>query len=91
MLWRLLGADHPMEAHKLDSRAIYERGRSADAPEGCGEPGVVVEGRSARTSRRPPRPAGGWGEGRGCYPAPPELLMGIEPMTSSLPMRCSTS
>jgi enoyl-CoA hydratase/carnithine racemase len=34
MLWRMLGADHPMEAHKIDSRAIYERGRSADAREG---------------------------------------------------------
>ena len=34
MLWRMLGADHPMEAHKVDSRAIYERGRSADAREG---------------------------------------------------------
>ena len=34
MLWRMLGADHPMEAHKLDSRAIYARGASADAKEG---------------------------------------------------------
>src|SRR5436190_8668107 len=34
MLWRMLGADHPMEAHKIDSRAIYERGRSEDAREG---------------------------------------------------------
>ena len=34
MLWRLLGADHPMEAHKVDSKAIFERGRSADAIEG---------------------------------------------------------
>ena len=34
MLWRMLGADDPMEAHKIDSRAIYERGRSADAREG---------------------------------------------------------
>ena len=24
MLWKLLGADHPMEAHMVDSRAIYE-------------------------------------------------------------------
>ncbi len=24
MLWRMLGADHPMEAHKIDSRLIYE-------------------------------------------------------------------
>jgi enoyl-CoA hydratase/carnithine racemase len=34
MLWRMLGADHPMEAHKADSRGILERGRSADAKEG---------------------------------------------------------
>ncbi len=34
MLWRLLGASHPMEAHRVDSRALYERGRSADAREG---------------------------------------------------------
>jgi hypothetical protein len=27
-------ADHPMEAHRVDSRAISERGRSADAREG---------------------------------------------------------
>ncbi len=34
MMWKMLGADHPMEAHKIDSRAIYELGRSADAAEG---------------------------------------------------------
>ncbi|MFZ4603748.1 MAG: crotonase/enoyl-CoA hydratase family protein [Caulobacterales bacterium] len=34
MLWRMLGADHPMEAHKVDSRAIFERGKQADAREG---------------------------------------------------------
>lgn len=34
MMWRMLGADHPMEAHKIDSRGIYYRGRSADAKEG---------------------------------------------------------
>ena len=34
MMWRMLGADHPMEAHKVDSRAIYARGRTADAKEG---------------------------------------------------------
>jgi len=34
MLWRMLGADHPMEAHKVDSRAIYYTGKSADASEG---------------------------------------------------------
>jgi enoyl-CoA hydratase/carnithine racemase len=34
MLWRMAGADHPMEAHKADSRAIQSRGSSADAKEG---------------------------------------------------------
>jgi enoyl-CoA hydratase/carnithine racemase len=34
MLWRMLGADDPMEAHKVDSRAIWSRGRTADAKEG---------------------------------------------------------
>jgi enoyl-CoA hydratase/carnithine racemase len=34
MMWKMLGADHPMEAHKIDSRGIYYLGRSADAREG---------------------------------------------------------
>jgi enoyl-CoA hydratase/carnithine racemase len=34
LLWKMLGADHPMEAHKLDSRCIYYMGGSADAREG---------------------------------------------------------
>ncbi len=34
MLWRMAGADHPMEAHITDSRAIQSRGASADAREG---------------------------------------------------------
>ncbi len=34
MLWRMLGADHPMEAHRIDSRAIAALGRGADAREG---------------------------------------------------------
>jgi enoyl-CoA hydratase/carnithine racemase len=34
MLWRMLGAGHPMEAHRADSRAILLRGASADASEG---------------------------------------------------------
>ena len=34
MLWRMLGAAHPMEAHKVDSRGILARGRAADAREG---------------------------------------------------------
>jgi enoyl-CoA hydratase/carnithine racemase len=34
MLWHMLGASHPMEAHRADSRGIKERGRSADSKEG---------------------------------------------------------
>ncbi|MDE2083170.1 MAG: crotonase/enoyl-CoA hydratase family protein [Burkholderiales bacterium] len=34
MMWRMLGAGHPMEAHRVDSRAIFTRGASADAREG---------------------------------------------------------
>ncbi|MSO60185.1 MAG: enoyl-CoA hydratase [Ilumatobacteraceae bacterium] len=34
MLWRMLGASHPMEAHRVDSRGIKERGKSSDSREG---------------------------------------------------------
>ena len=34
LMWTMLGADHPMEAHKADSRAMVARGQSADAREG---------------------------------------------------------
>ena len=34
MMWRMLGASHPMEAHRLDSKAMFHRGRSADVKEG---------------------------------------------------------
>jgi enoyl-CoA hydratase/carnithine racemase len=34
MLWKMAGADHPMEAHKVDSRGIFARGSSADVKEG---------------------------------------------------------
>jgi enoyl-CoA hydratase/carnithine racemase len=34
MMWKMLGADHPMEAHKIDSRGIFYTGKSADANEG---------------------------------------------------------
>jgi enoyl-CoA hydratase/carnithine racemase len=36
MLWRMAGAADPMHAHRVDSRAIQARGRSADAREGVG-------------------------------------------------------
>ena len=34
MMWRMLGADHPMEAHIVDSAAIFDRGQTDDAREG---------------------------------------------------------
>jgi enoyl-CoA hydratase/carnithine racemase len=34
LLWRMAGADHPMAAHRADSRAVQARGASADAREG---------------------------------------------------------
>jgi enoyl-CoA hydratase/carnithine racemase len=34
MMWRMLGAEHPMLAHRADSRGMYSRGQSADAVEG---------------------------------------------------------
>lgn len=45
MLWRLLGADHPMEGHRLDSRCMAWTGRSADAYEGV----------TSFLEKRPPR------------------------------------
>ena len=34
MLWKMLSAPHPMDAHRLDSRAMVDRGASLDAKEG---------------------------------------------------------
>jgi enoyl-CoA hydratase/carnithine racemase len=34
MLWKMLGADHPMAAHRIDSRGIHFMGSSPDAREG---------------------------------------------------------
>ncbi len=49
MMWRMNGAAHPMEAHKLDSRAIVSRGQSADAQEGVNS---FLEKRAAHYSDR---------------------------------------
>lgn len=45
MMWRMLGADHPIEAHKIDSRGVYHLGRGQDAKEGV----------EAFLEKRPPR------------------------------------
>lgn len=34
MMWTMLGAEHPMLAHRADSRGMFARGQSADAREG---------------------------------------------------------
>jgi enoyl-CoA hydratase/carnithine racemase len=34
LLWDMLGEDHPMAAHRADSRAMFSRGQSEDAREG---------------------------------------------------------
>jgi enoyl-CoA hydratase/carnithine racemase len=45
MMWRGLGFSHPMEAHRVDSRGILARGRSADVAEGVSS---FLEKRPAR-------------------------------------------
>ena len=34
MMWRMLGAGHPMDAHKIDSRGVFAQGRGGDVTEG---------------------------------------------------------
>jgi enoyl-CoA hydratase/carnithine racemase len=50
MLWKMLGADHPMEAHQIDSKAVYWMGGSADAYEGVT---AFLEKRPAKFKMKP--------------------------------------
>ena len=50
LIWQMLGAAHPMEAHRLDSRAIFDTGRMPDAAEGVT---AFLEKRPARWSMAP--------------------------------------
>lgn len=50
LLWKMLGAAHPMEAHRVDSEAIYAMGRSPDAYEGVQS---FLEKRPPEFSMRP--------------------------------------
>jgi enoyl-CoA hydratase/carnithine racemase len=50
LLWKMLGADHPMAAHQVDSQAIYWMGHSADAHEGVS---AFLAKRAPRFTLRP--------------------------------------
>jgi enoyl-CoA hydratase/carnithine racemase len=51
MLWRMAGASHPMEAHRVDSRGIYAMGASPDVAEG------IASFKEKRRPRFPMKPS----------------------------------
>jgi enoyl-CoA hydratase/carnithine racemase len=53
LMWTMLGAPHPMAAHRADSRGMFHRGRSDDAREG------VMSFLEKRPARFPDRVSGG--------------------------------
>jgi enoyl-CoA hydratase/carnithine racemase len=57
LMWQMLGADHPMQAHRIESRAIYETGRMADAAEGVA---AFLEKRPPHWSLAPGKDLPGW-------------------------------
>jgi enoyl-CoA hydratase/carnithine racemase len=67
LMWTMLGAAHPMDAHRADSRAMFARGMSADAREG------VTSFLEKRPAQFPDRVADGL----------PEILPGREAPTFS--------
>lgn len=50
MFWRMLAADHPMEAHQVDSRGMVAMGAAADAQEGVSS---FLEKRAPKFSMKP--------------------------------------
>jgi len=44
LLWRMLGAEHPIDAHRIDSKCIYHMGKTGD----------VMEGVTSFLQKRPP-------------------------------------
>ena len=57
LMWQMLGADHPMAAHRIDSRAIYATGRMPDAAEGIA---AFLEKRPPQWTMAPSRDLPDW-------------------------------